>query len=59
MRVHIRYLAQHFIEKAGGRVLTATNGQQAIEAIASNDRPTIDLIVMDMQMPVMDGYAAA
>ncbi len=58
-RRDIRYLAQHFIEKAGGRVITATNGQEAIETVKSADRPTIDLIVMDMQMPVMDGYAAA
>ncbi len=58
-RRDIRHLAQHFIEKAGGRVITATNGQEAIETIESVDRPPIDLIVMDMQMPVMDGYAAA
>ncbi|QDT04761.1 Aerobic respiration control sensor protein ArcB [Rubripirellula lacrimiformis] len=58
-RRDIRYLAQHFIEKAGGRVLTATNGQEAVDTIESDDRPQIDLIVMDMQMPVMDGYSAA
>ncbi|QDV40926.1 Aerobic respiration control sensor protein ArcB [Stieleria neptunia] len=58
-RHDIRYLAQHFIEKAGGEVVTATNGQEAIDLIESDDRPPIDLIVMDMQMPVMDGYNAA
>lgn len=58
-RRDIRYLAQHCIEKAGGKVLTATNGQEAIDTIESNDGSTIDLIVMDMQMPVMDGYHAA
>lgn len=57
-RRDIRYLAQHFIEKAGGHVLTATNGQEAIDVIESSAGPTIDLIVMDMQMPLMDGYAA-
>ncbi len=57
-RRDIRYLAQHFIEKAGGQVLTATNGQEAIDVIESSAGTAIDLIVMDMQMPVMDGYAA-
>lgn len=58
-RRDIRYLAQHFIEKAGGTVFTATNGQEAIDFIESTTNPKIDLIVMDMQMPVMDGYEAA
>ncbi|KLU07341.1 two-component signal transduction [Rhodopirellula islandica] len=57
-RRDIRYLAQHFIEKAGSTVYTATNGQEAIEFIESPDSPPVDLIVMDMQMPIMDGYEA-
>ncbi len=57
-RRDIRYLAQHFIEKAGGTVYTATNGQEAIAFIVNPTSPMIDLIVMDMQMPVMDGYQA-
>src|SRR6056297_105587 len=58
-RRDIRYLAQHFIEKAGGTVHTATNGQEAIDFMESDRSPEIDVIVMDMQMPVMDGYEAA
>ncbi len=57
-RRDIRYLAQHFIEKAGGTVFTATDGSKAIEFIESSDTADIDVIVMDMQMPVMDGYTA-
>ena len=58
-RRDIRYLAQHFIERAGGEVVTATNGQEAVDFIASDEANDVDLIVMDMQMPVMDGYDAA
>ncbi|EMI15758.1 sensory transduction histidine kinase [Rhodopirellula maiorica SM1] len=58
-RRDIRFLAQHFIEKAGGTVVTATNGQEAIEMLRSPDPPPVQVIVMDMQMPVMDGYDAA
>ncbi len=57
-RRDIRYLAQHFIEKAGGNVVTATNGLEAVEYISSEKSVGVDLIVMDMQMPVMDGYQA-
>ena len=57
-RRDIRYLAQHFIEKAGATVVTATNGQEAIEYLCSKESADVDLIVMDMQMPVMDGYMA-
>lgn len=59
-RRDIRYLAQHFIEQAGVTVTTANNGQQGIETLealrSENNDPHI--ILMDMQMPVMDGYAA-
>ncbi|MCM2369861.1 ATP-binding protein [Aporhodopirellula aestuarii] len=57
-RRDIRYLAQHFIEKAGGVVTTATNGKEALDYIADKSKPDVDVIVMDMQMPVMDGYEA-
>ena len=50
-----RYLVRFVLEKGGFRVLTAENGREAIE-LARLHRP--DLILMDIQMPVMDGYAA-
>ncbi len=44
-----------YLKAKGYRLLLATDGQQAI-AIAKSDRP--DLILMDIQMPVMDGLEA-
>jgi CheY-like chemotaxis protein len=38
----------------GYRVLTAINGQQALERLAGN---RIDLVISDLMMPVMDGAA--
>lgn len=48
-------LLQFNLEKAGYRVITAENGQRALECVASN-KP--DLILMDHSMPVMDGLEA-
>jgi len=50
-----RYLVRFVLEKGGFRVVTADNGREAIER-ARRERP--DLILMDIQMPVMDGYEA-
>jgi two-component system, sensor histidine kinase and response regulator len=44
------------IEKLGYLVETASNGVEAVQAAS---RETYALILMDCQMPVMDGYAAA
>jgi two-component system cell cycle response regulator DivK len=51
-----RYLAQFLLEREGFAVELALNGKQALE-IARRDHP--DLIVMDIQMPEMDGYETA
>ena len=54
------FLAQHLIEDAGGTVTSAENGLVAIDKIAKaeNEGRPFDLVTMDMQMPVLDGYEA-
>ncbi len=50
---NIRRLYQYTLEKNGYRVFTAENGKQALQTIAEQH---IDLAVLDVMMPVMDGY---
>ena len=50
-----RRLVEHFLKKVGLNVVLVENGQEAREAVKSQD---FDLILMDMQMPVMDGLTA-
>ena len=59
-RRDVRHISQHFLEKAGARVSTAEDGQQGIDAaIAARESGSpFDLIVMDMQMPNVDGLNA-
>jgi len=49
-------LACDLLERAGLRVATAFNGQEALQKLA-HDGP-FDGVLMDCQMPVMDGYTA-
>lgn len=50
-----RQLLALILKKIGIHVDEAENGQQAVDFLQSN---TVDLVLMDMQMPVMDGYHA-
>jgi len=51
-----RYLATFLLEKGGYSVIHAHNGKEALR-IAEWERP--DLVLLDIQMPEMDGYEAA
>ncbi|NND02713.1 MAG: response regulator, partial [Acidimicrobiia bacterium] len=59
-RRDVRHIAQHLLEGAGANVATATDGLGGIEAVRRADQSgnPFDLILMDMQMPKMDGYTA-
>ena len=51
-----RQVAVELLEKAGAKVIVAENGQRALELLESGQE--IDLVLMDIQMPVMDGLTA-
>ena len=48
-------LATRLLEKRGHQVVLATNGQEALEALAQR---SFDLVLMDVHMPGMDGIEA-
>ncbi len=50
-----RKFAVRVLEKAGWNVEIATNGQEAVDAY---ERKSFDVILMDVQMPIMDGLTA-
>ncbi len=53
-----REIAVELLEMTHATVETAENGLEAVKAFGSHDAGWYDLILMDIQMPVMDGNAA-
>ena len=50
-----RIVVTGMLEKEGHRVVLATNGREAVEAM---ERDSFDVVLMDVQMPEVDGYEA-
>jgi CheY-like chemotaxis protein len=48
-------VAREILEGAGLNVTVATNGQEGVDAVKESN---YDVVLMDVQMPVMDGYTA-
>lgn len=53
-----RLFASELLKIAGARVSVAENGEQAVSKIKNWPREKYDIVLMDIQMPVMDGYSA-
>lgn len=51
-------IAKLLLTQAGFELDTAENGQIAVDKVAASESGYYDLILMDVQMPVMDGYSA-
>lgn len=45
------------LEKTGAVLLNASDGKEAVDAVSFD--PEIDIILMDIQLPVIDGYESA
>ncbi|HEX5054445.1 MAG TPA: ATP-binding protein [Planctomycetota bacterium] len=55
----LRRLAESVLRKAGAEVVVVQDGATACAAVLAAERgEPFDLVLMDMQMPIMDGYAA-
>ena len=48
-------IAQHILGRAGFQVSTVNNGEEAVKKVSDE---SFDLILMDIEMPIMDGIEA-
>jgi CheY-like chemotaxis protein len=53
-----RMIVQMYLEMAGCELTMVEDGAQAVQAVEAAGEQAFDLILMDIQMPVMDGVAA-
>ena len=53
-----REIAGEILQMTGAKVETAENGKVAVEKVEASPKGSYDLIFMDIQMPVMNGYEA-
>ena len=53
-----REIAETILKEIGVQVVCVENGEQAVHYMEETEEDFIDLILMDIMMPVMDGYEA-
>ena len=51
-------IAARLLSKKGANVIIAANGKEAIEVFAASEPGSIGIILMDIRMPLVDGYEA-
>ena len=51
-------VAQSLLEERGAVITAARDGRQAVDAFAASEPGQFEVILMDIMMPVMDGYEA-
>ena len=54
-----RLIAHAILTESGLEVSIANNGEEAVRMMREAPAGTYNIILMDIQMPVMDGYEAA
>ena len=54
-----REIAKMLLESAGFEVDTAENGKEAVDKVAASKAGDYAAVLLDIQMPVLDGYGAA
>lgn len=55
----IAEVMSQMIRMAGGRSVIAANGRAGVDAFAATEPGAVGCILMDIRMPVLDGYGAA
>ena len=51
-------IGRAILEHAGFLVETAVNGKQAVDMVAASETGYFNVILMDLQMPIMNGFEA-
>ena len=54
-----RLLAETILQESGFQVVSVPDGCDAVDAVSRSPERYFDLVLMDIQMPVMNGYEAA
>jgi signal transduction histidine kinase/CheY-like chemotaxis protein/HPt (histidine-containing phosphotransfer) domain-containing protein len=55
---HNQQVLRFYLESAGAKVEVVNNGRLAVDRLMQPDDP-VELLLLDMQMPVLDGYGTA